>query len=124
MAEARNPGWGRRLREARVRWELAHDERLTLQGLADRITAAGTPVTYQTVQRWLKGYEPQSFATVAAVGRALNADPGWLAFGKEERREPVDVSDRELPPITTYEENPGAAPIGDAARKRRRRSNG
>lgn len=48
-------------------------------------------VSQSAVSRWFKGATPD-LDTIAALGRALGVDPGWLAFGElSEAPAPVDV---------------------------------
>lgn len=74
-----NEGFAERLTAAR---EARKD--LTLQEIAagvSQLLGRDPPYTYQAVQNWLKGHEPESFAVVEALGVVLRIDPGFLAFG-------------------------------------------
>lgn len=81
---ADNPAYGRRLREAKRSYELAHDCDLTWREIGERVGAVlqREPFSAQVVQRWFAaGREPERFAITEAIGVALGADPAWLAFG-------------------------------------------
>lgn len=62
---------------------------VTLRELGERIAAAmgraDEPYDPSVVRRWLKGRDPETRAQWRAVARVLRCDPGWLAFGEEER---------------------------------------
>ena len=111
-SETKNDGWGQRLRRAHREWELSHDVRLTQGDLAEMFAEHGVRVTQQTVQRWLKGYEPKSLVIVMGVAKALGVSPGWLAFGEGPMRpngEPPTISeepDEEEPVPTTPPRRP------------------
>lgn len=82
----KNPGFGRRLRDARRGWERAHDRDLPLDEIGVEVTRIlDRPTVYkpQTVSKWFDGNEPEMFSVVAALGMVLGVSPGWLAFGDE-----------------------------------------
>jgi transcriptional regulator with XRE-family HTH domain len=45
-------------------------------------------LTQGAVSHWLSGRNEPDLATIAAIAKALDVDPGWLAFGQG--REPDD----------------------------------
>lgn len=106
----RNSGFGERLHQARSLWEYSHG-RATLQQLAEVVNEAGVDVRWQTIQRWLAGYEPKSLETIQRLARALEVEPGWLAFGRGPKRwtEPPAITEEpdEEEPVDTA---PGRRP--------------
>lgn len=82
---AKDAGWGRRLRTARRAFVERHDRTLPYKEIGALVGAAlrREPFTHTTVRAWFtEGQEPDSFALAAALADVLEADPGWLAFGR------------------------------------------
>ena len=56
-------------------------------------------VSQSAVSRWFKGATPD-LETIAAIAKALDVDPGWLAFGEDSQApSPGDQVKSRLRPI-------------------------
>lgn len=83
---ALNPGWGRRLRSAKKRWEERHDRDLTFGEIGARVAqlvGREMPYSHVAAGAWFeKGQEPASFDVAIALAQLLEEDPGELIVGR------------------------------------------
>lgn len=74
-------GFHERIFLARSSWEIKHRRRLNQTGLAKRVgELRGEPVAQTTISDWFNKVVPD-LHDVEYLAKALECDPGWLAFG-------------------------------------------
>lgn len=75
--------YGERLRDAKRKWEVAHDPKVISWAEVARQCSLllGRKLHAETVRLMAKAKQEPNTAEFRAFGRVLEVDPGWLAFG-------------------------------------------
>lgn len=81
-------GFGARLTHAWLRWQLLHHRELQQRELGEIVSTAlerRQPYDASQVSRWFGGRSVPDLRTICEIARALDVDPGWLAFGEDSK---------------------------------------
>lgn len=76
--------FGRRLRSAVRRFDEAHDVDVSQSEIAEMAAriADEIPKRSSSVSAWFRGKSLPAMTTLVGLAKALEVDPGWLAFGE------------------------------------------
>jgi transcriptional regulator with XRE-family HTH domain len=91
-------GFTERVNRAFLVWQAGQGRRVTqteIGKLVGKVLQSGA-VNPATVSRWFQGAEPP-LATIAAMAKVFECDPGWLAFG--EGKPPEDPVTKRVRPL-------------------------
>lgn len=92
-----NADIAQRFFDAQTKRERELGRRITLVEIGAEVAALlGREEAFDAgvVRKWLRGVNEPDFATMRAIARVLNADPGVLAFGDEDQPLPADRAPR------------------------------
>jgi transcriptional regulator with XRE-family HTH domain len=78
-------------------WQVRHQRKLTQGELGEMVgKAGGVPVAQNTVSGWFRSAMPDVH-DIEYLAKALEVDPGWLAFGEASTAQPPDDPSKPIP---------------------------